>query len=272
MNYDQGEARPADATAPQDGLDRREFSLMEHLSELRVRLMRAAAGVLLVSLGTFAVAGELLVLLKRPVESAARALEVVPRFVVISPAEYFIAELKAAVVLGVFLSMPWTLYQLWLFVAPGLYAKERRYVLTFVWAGAFFFVGGGAFAYFAVFPGMFEFFLRSTLEAGVEMTLSVAEHFSFSLKMLLAFGLVFQAPVIVYVLSMAGVVDPYRLSKHRGIVVVSSFVIGAVLTPPDVLSQTLLALPLIVLFEAGLMAAKLSLRLRRRRGQTGNET
>ncbi|MFZ9889654.1 MAG: twin-arginine translocase subunit TatC, partial [Myxococcota bacterium] len=207
MNYDRAAENGMPESAASDGLDRREFSLMEHLSELRIRLMRAAAGVLLVSLGTFAVAAELLLILKRPVEAAARALDVTPRFVVISPAEYFIAELKAAVVLGVFLSMPWTLYQLWLFVAPGLYAKERRYVLTFVWAGAFFFLAGGAFAYFAVFPGMFEFFLRSTLNAGVEMTLSVAEHFSFSLKMLLAFGLAIQAPVIVYVLSMAGVVD-----------------------------------------------------------------
>lgn len=256
----------ADAPAPEvEGLDTREYSLMEHLGDLRDRLMRAAIGVFVVSIGAFAVSGRVLELLKEPVNIAAARLGTVPKFIVIAPAEYFIAQLKAAVVVGIFLSMPWTLYQLWLFVAPGLYKKERQYVLVFVWAGAFFFLFGGAFAYYGAFPGMFKFFLEHTANAGVEMTLSVAEHFSFTLKLLLAFGVVFQAPVIVYVLSMAGIVDPYKLSKFRGVVVVVGFIIGAVLTPPDVLSQTMLAVPLVVLFELGLAASKVALKLRQRR-------
>jgi sec-independent protein translocase protein TatC len=256
-----GETAPAD-----EGLDDREYSLIEHLAELRDRLMRAAIGVFAISLLCFAVSEDILELVKQPM---IRGVEMVTgaqaKFIVISPAEYFIAQLKAAVVAGIFLSMPWSLYQIWLFVAPGLYAKEKRYAVGFIWAGTFFFLAGGVFAYELVFPGMFKFFVENTMKAGVEMNLSVAEHFSFTLKLLLAFGLVFQAPVVVFVLSMAGIVNPKTLGKYRGVVVVVGFVAGAVLTPPDVLSQVLLALPLVVLFELGLLAAKIAIAWRERR-------
>lgn len=255
------------ARPEEDGLDTREYSLMEHLGDLRMRLMRASIGVFVVSIGAFVVSADVLELLKRPMVLAAERLGTKPHFIVIAPAEYFIAQLKAAVVVGIFLSMPWTLYQLWLFVAPGLYRKERRYVQVFVWAGAFFFLAGGAFAYFLAFPGMFKFFLEHTMKAGVDMQLSVAEHFGFSMKLLLAFGLTFQAPVVVFVLSMAGIVDPHKLGKYRGIIVVVAFVIGAVLTPPDVLSQMMLAGPLVLLFELGLWVSKVSLKLRKKREQ-----
>lgn len=240
-------------------MDEREYSLIEHLGDLRKRLMRASIGVFLVSFATFAVSKDILELLKQPM---LQALADVPgadaKFIVIAPAEYFIAQLKAAVVAGIFLAMPWILYQLWLFIAPGLYAKEQRYVLGFVWAGALFFCAGGVFAYMLVFPGMFRFFIENTLEAGVAMNLSVAEHFSFSMKLLLAFGLCFEAPVVVFILSIAGIVNPKTLGKYRAYVVVAAFVIGAILTPPDVLSQAMLAAPLVVLFELGLVAARIA--------------
>lgn len=241
-------------------MDEREYSLVEHLSDLRHRLMRASIGVLIISLATFAVSKDILELLKRPMLQALAALPgAKAEFVVIAPAEYFIAQLKAAVVAAVFLAMPWILYQLWLFVAPGLYANERRYVVIFCWAGAFFFCAGGAFAYALVFPGMFRFFIENTLDANVAMTLSVAEHFGFSLKLLLAFGVAFETPVVVFVLSMAGIVNPKTLGKYRSYVVVIAFVAGAILTPPDVLSQALLAVPLVLLFELGLIAARIML-------------
>jgi sec-independent protein translocase protein TatC len=247
------------------GPDDREYSLLEHLSDLRSRLARASLGVMIISLGAFAVASDILRLLRVPMETAIALSGSSAKFIVISPAEYFISELKAAVLVGIFLSMPWTLYQLWLFIAPGLYVKERRYVQGFVWAGAFFFLAGGAFAYFLVFPGMFKFFIDNTMKANVEMTLSVAEHFGFSMKLLLAFGVVFQAPVVVFVLSVAGIVNPHTLGKYRSVIFVLAFVLGAVLTPPDVISQTMLALPLVVLFELGLFAAKLAIKWRERR-------
>ena len=142
----------------------------------------------------------------------------------------------------------------------------------FIWAGAFFFLAGGAFAYFAAFPGMFRFFLEHTMKAGVVMQLSVAEHLGFSMKLLLAFGVTFQAPVVVFVLSMAGIADPYKLGKFRGIIVVVAFLIGAVLTPPDVISQTMLAVPLVLLFELGLIVSKVALKLRGKREQSAVPT
>ena len=247
-------------------MDEQEYSLIEHLTDLRKRLMRAAIGVFIVSLATFAVSKEVLELLKQPMlDALAQIPGAKAEFIVIAPAEYFIAQLKAAVVAAMFLSMPWSLYQLWLFISPGLYRKEQRYVLGFVWAGTFFFCAGGLFAYTLVFPGMFRFFIEQTMGAGVAMTLSIAEHFNFSLKLLLAFGLVFEAPVLVFVLSVAGIVNPKTLGKYRSYVFVLAFVIGAILTPPDVLSQVMLAGPLIVLFELGLLAARIAVYFQERR-------
>lgn len=244
-------------------MDEREYTLIEHLTELRLRVVRASIGVVLVSLGAFAIAEDIIHLLRIPLE---RALDEVAAgkasFVVIAPAEYFIAQLKAALVAGVFLSSPWSLYQVWLFIAPGLYKHEQRWASAFVFAGAFFFIAGGLFAYFFAFPGMFRFFLSATVNADIQMTLSIAEHLSFSMKMLLAFGVAFQTPVIVFVLSMLGVVDPSTLTKYRSYVIVGAFIVGAILTPPDILSQTLLAVPLLLLFEVGVLASRIVLKFR----------
>lgn len=239
-------------------MDEREYTLIEHLTELRMRVVRAGIGVLIVSFACMAVAEEIIHLLRIPLEDALVDVSAgSAKFVVIAPAEYFIAQLKAALVGGIFLSSPWSLYQIWLFVSPGLYEHEKKWASFFVISGAFFFVAGGLFSYFFVFPGMFRFFLGATVDAGVEMTLSIAEHLSFSMKLLLAFGVAFQTPVIVFVLSMAGIVEPKTLARYRPYVFVGAFVLGAVLTPPDILSQTLLALPLLFLFELGLIASRI---------------
>jgi sec-independent protein translocase protein TatC len=247
-------------------VDEREYSLIEHLGDLRGRLVRAGIGIFAVAIGAFAVSEGLLDLLRIPVEEGAKLAGIdTLKFVAIAPAEYFIAQLKVAFVVGIFLSSPWSLYQIWLFVAPGLYHKEQKWVVVFVGAGSLFFISGALFAYQFVFPPMFKFFLVATNDADIEMTLSVAEHFSFSLKLLIAFGLVFQTPVIVFVLSMTGLVDPSELGKYRIYVVVGGFVIGAMLTPPDILSQTMLAMPLVVLFEGGMWASRLVLHFRKKK-------
>ena len=246
-------------------MDEREYSLLEHLNELRQRIMRAALGVFPISLATFAVSKDILEILKQPMLKAMREFpNAKAEFVVIKPMEYIIAQLKAAVVTAIFLAMPWILYQLWLFIAPGLYAKEKRYVLGFVWAGSLFFIAGGVFAYFLVFPGIFRFDIEQTLAANVAQTYSVAEHFSMTLKLLLAFGLAFEAPVIVFILSVAGIVNPVTLGRYRSYVFVAAFVVGAILTPPDILSQVLLATPLVILFELGMWAARVALWFRER--------
>lgn len=246
-------------------MDEREYSLFEHLSELRDRIVRAGIGVFIIALAAFAVSEELLELLKVPVVTAAEQLGMGgAKFVVIAPAEYFIAQLKVAFVAGLFLSSPWSLYQIWMFTAPGLHKHEQKWVVAFVGAGSFFFISGALFAYQFVFPPMFKFFLEATRDADIEMTLSVAEHFSFSLKLLIAFGVVFQTPVIVFVLVMAGVVEPDDLAKNRAYVIAAGFIIGAMLTPPDVLSQTMLALPLVILYEGGLWASRLVMYFRKK--------
>lgn len=253
-------------------MDEREYSLLEHLNELRQRIMRAALGVLPISLATFAVSTDILEILKQPMLQAMREFpNAKAEFVVIKPMEYIIAQLKAAVVTAIFLAMPWILYQLWLFIAPGLYAKEKRYVLGFVWAGSLFFIAGGVFAYFLVFPGIFRFDIEQTLAANVAQTYSVAEHFSMTLKLLLAFGLAFEAPVIVFILAVAGIVNPATLGRYRSYVFVAAFVVGAILTPPDILSQVLLATPLVILFELGLWAARVALWFRERGQPKGGQ-
>jgi sec-independent protein translocase protein TatC len=248
-------------------MDEREYSLFEHLADLRVRVVRACIGLGIVTIAMFppipgvtdrSISELLLEWLRLPMikllqEHAGPSAH----FVVLGAADYVICQMKAALVAGVFLASPWILYQVWLFIAPGLYDKEKRYVVLFVWAGAFCFVGGAVFAYFAVFPTMFRFLVTS-LPPDLAMTPSLEEHFSFTLKMLLAFGVVFETPVLIFILSLAGIIDPNSVGKYRKYVIIGAFIVGAVLTPtPDFLSQTLLAGPMIVLFELGVLVSRL---------------
>jgi sec-independent protein translocase protein TatC len=238
-------------------VDDKEYTLTEHLGELRKRLGYALVGVFLVGIGAFAVSDDLLELLRRPMDVMLKASEgATAKFIVISPAEYIICQMKVSLVAGIFLASPWVLYQIWQFIAPGLYDHERRYVTAFVWAGAVCFVGGAAFAYVAVFPTMFGFFVES-LPPDIQMTPSISDHLDFTMKMLLGFGVVFETPVVIFILSIAGIVDPHTLGTYRKYVVVLAFVVGAVLTPtPDIISQLLLAGPLLLLFEIGVLVSR----------------
>lgn len=252
-------------------MDEREYSLMEHLADLRGRLGKALIGVALVGVAAFAVSDHMLAFLRIPLDNAVTTVNaellnagkklIEAKFVVIAPAEYLICQMKAAIVAGLFIASPWVLYQIWLFIAPGLYDHEKRYVTWFVWAGALCFCGGAVFAYFAVFPTMFVFFVKNN-PPDIFMTLSMAEHFSFSLKMLVAFGAVFETPVVIFILSIAGIVDPNALGKYRKYVVVIAFIVGAILTPtPDIMSQALLAGPLLVLYEVGVLVSRLTVKV-----------
>jgi sec-independent protein translocase protein TatC len=242
-------------------VDEKEYSLVEHLADLRKRLARALIGVFIVAIAAFAVSDEMLALLRGTMTSIVREVHGAgATFIVTSPAEYFVAQMKVALVAGVFLASPWVLYQIWLFVAPGLYDHEKRYVTAFVWAGAACFVGGAVFCWFVAFPPMFRFFVEST-PPDVALQPRIAEHLAFSLKMLLAFGVVFQTPVVVFILSVAGIVDPEKLGQYRRYVVLGAFIVGAVLTPtPDILSQFLLAGPLLLLYEIGVLVSRLAVK------------
>lgn len=239
-------------------MDEKEYSLIEHLAELRKRLARALIGVGLIAIAAFAVSDELLAFLRAPMESELHSVYgPTARFITMGAAEYFFCQMKAALVAGIFLASPWVLYQIWLFIAPGLYDHEKRYVTSFVWAGAGCFVGGAAFAYAFVFPPMYHFFLTNQ-PAEVQMMPGLDENFSFALKTLLGFAVVFETPVVIFILSLAGIVDPASLGRYRRYVIVVAFIVGAVLTPsPDPLSQALLAGPLLVLWEVGILVSRL---------------
>ncbi len=243
-------------------MDEREYSLLEHLGELRKRLGYAVIGIGIITVLGFAFSNQLLTVLREPMEKLLRETRGGDaHFVVISPAEYIMCQMQAALVAALFVGSPWVLYQIWLFIAPGLYDHEKKYVGWFVWAGAFFFVAGGAFCYFAVFPTMFRFFLES-LPKDIAMMPSIKEHFAFTLRMLIAFGVVFETPVVLVILSIAGIIDPASLGKYRSYVVVLALIIGAVLTPtPDAVSQLLLAGPLMVLYELGVLVSRVIVKM-----------
>lgn len=251
-------------------MDEREYSLMEHLAELRGRLAKALIGVGIIGIAAFAISDRILKLLRLPLDRAVAAANIYAsehglppveaHFIVIAPAEYIVAQMKAAFVAGLFIASPWVLYQIWMFISPGLYDHEKRYVTAFVWAGAACFCGGAVFAYLVVFPQMFAFFVAQN-PPDILMTLSIAEHFSFTLKMLIAFGVVFETPVVIFILSISGIVDPNSLYKYRKYVIVVAFIIGAVLTPStDPLSQLLLAGPLLVLYEVGVLVSRFAVK------------
>ncbi len=238
-------------------MDEKSYPVMAHLHDLRRSVVRALIGVVMGMILCFFFAEEILMWLRLPME---KVLGASSHFVVLSPQEYFFTEMKAALMAGIFLSSPWVMYQLWLFVVPGLYVKEKKLAGIFVLATVFFFVLGAYFAYAVVFPPMFKFFI-GTLPPDIQGNYSIGILFGFATNLLLAFALVFETPVLVFLLVLMGVVEVEALSKWRRYVIVIAFVVAAILTPtPDPLTQIMMAVPIVLLFELGLFSAKLFVR------------
>ena len=229
-----------------------EQPLIGHLIELRNRLLRILACVGIVFLVLFPFANDLyewlaLPLLRHlPAESTMIATEV---------ASPFLAPFKFTLVLAFFLSMPFVLYQFWAFIAPGLYRNERRIVLPLLASSSLLFYGGVAFAYFVVFPLMFSFLIGAAPE-GVAVMTDISKYLEFVLKLFFAFGAAFEVPVATILVVWAGITTPERLVSKRPYVIVGAFVVGMLLTPPDMISQTLLAVPIWLLFELGVHASR----------------
>ncbi len=224
-------------------------SFISHLVELRARLLRAIAGVLLVFLGLCYFANDIYALIARPL------LDQLPEgatMIATAVASPFLAPFKLTLVVAVFLAMPYVLYQAWAFVAPGLYAHERRLVLPLLAASTLLFYAGMAFAYFAVFPVLFAFF-AATAPEGVAIMTDIGSYLDFVLTVFFAFGIAFQVPILTVVAVYTGITTREALSAKRPYVIVAAFVIGMVLTPPDVVSQTLMAVPMWLLFEVGML-------------------
>lgn len=223
-------------------------TLVAHLSELRRRLMYMAAGVLLCLAVALPFANELYTLAALPLMANLPAGSKMQAIDIVAP---FFVPLKVAAMTAFLVSLPHTLYQLWAFVAPALYRHEKRLVLPLVVSSVLLFAAGMAFCYFAVFPVMFKF-LPATAPEGIQVAPDIGSYLSLILGLFLAFGVTFEVPVLVILLYRMGVVELATLRAARPYVVVAAFVVAGILTPPDVLSQFMMAVPLLVLYEAGL--------------------
>jgi len=231
----------------------REDSLIGHLLELRSRLMRAVSALLLVFVALLPFANRLYSWLAKPL------LAVLPsgaHLVAIEVASPFFTPVKLTFFVALMLAMPVLLYQAWAFVAPGLYRHEKRLARPLLVASLLLFYLGCAFAYFLVLPMVFGFLYRVT-PAGVTMMTDISRYLDFVLVLFLAFGASFEVPVAVVVLVLIGVVTPEQLRQARGYVVVGIFILAAIITPPDAISQLMLAIPMMALYELGLIAARM---------------
>ena len=229
-----------------------EQSIISHLIELRNRLLKVVVFVIVVFLALAAYANEIYSLLAGPL------LKHMPQnssMIAIDVASPFLTPFKLVLILSAFLSIPVILYHFWAFVAPGLYKRERRMIFPLLIASTVLFYLGIAFAYFVVFPLVFGF-LTAAAPEGVAVMTDIAKYLDFVLGLFFAFGVCFEVPIFTIVLVWAGIVSANDLAEKRPYVVVGAFVVGAVLTPPDAVSQTLLAIPIWMLFELGLVCSK----------------
>ncbi len=235
-----------------DDADSGSGSLLGHLVELRSRLLRAVVGLVLVFLALLPFANRLYALLAQPLIAK---LPAGGKLIAIEVASPFFAPLKLAFFVAIVVAMPWLLYQAWAFVAPGLYRREKKMALPMLGSALLLFYAGCAFAYFIVLPSVFTF-LQKVTPAGVAIMTDISQYLDFVLVVFLAFGASFELPVALVILVLLGWVTPAQLREWRGYAIVGIFVVAALITPPDVVSQLLLALPMIALYEVGILAAR----------------
>lgn len=225
------------------------MSFFEHLEELRQRLLRVTIAVVLGFVACLAFSEKIFLTIATPL------MKLLPEgtsMIFIGLPNPFFMYLKVSFVTGLFIVIPYILYEMWKFVAPGLYAKERKMAVPFVIIATILFYAGALFAYFLVFPVVFKFFLQIAPKE-IEPQIEIKEYISLVLKLVLAFGVVFETPVIIVFLGLLGIVNTQMLKKGRRYFIVLAFLIGAVLSPPDVLSQIMMAGPLLVLFEISIL-------------------
>ncbi|MBT5577538.1 MAG: twin-arginine translocase subunit TatC [Porticoccaceae bacterium] len=226
---------------------------MDHLIEFRDRVLRMFIAVLVIFAGLFSFSQELYLYVSEPIREYLPASSTMIATEVASP---FLTPFKLTLVLSLFAAMPYILYQVWAFVAPGLYQREKKIVLPLFLSSVLLFYGGMAFAYYVVFPLVFMFF-TSIAPEGISLMPDIRSYLDFVLKLFFAFGLSFEIPIAVVILSWMGALDPDNLAKKRPYVFVLCFVLGMLLTPPDIISQTLLAIPMWLLFEVGILFGRL---------------
>lgn len=224
---------------------------ISHLIELRNRLLRIVLGFVLVFIGLFPFANKIYALLAAPMLAKLPAGGQMIATAVTTP---FFVPMKVAMMAAFIISLPHTLYQIWAFVAPGLYNHEKKLMVPVIAASTLLFIIGMAFAYFAVFPTVFGFVVGSA-PAGVAVMTDISEYLDFVMTLFMAFGLAFEVPIAVVLIARFGWVSVAQLKEARSYVVVGAFILGAIFTPPDIISQFMLAVPLWLLYELGIVVA-----------------
>ena len=226
-------------------------SLLSHLVELRDRVVRMMLAIIVIFLGLFYWANDIYIFLSEPLT---RHFGEDVSMIAIDVASPFLTPFKLVLMLSVFLAMPVILYQAWAFVAPGLYAKEKKIAAPLLVSSIILFYAGVAFAYFVVFPLVFGFFTSIGPE-NVKISTDIRSYLDFILALFFGFGLAFEVPIATIILVAIGFTTPKKLAEKRPFIIVGAFIMGMLLTPPDVISQVLLAIPVWILFEAGLIAS-----------------
>lgn len=244
---------PVEPSAPAAGHDLPRMSLFEHLEELRSRLLHSVVSLLVAFIPCWYFVDEIFAFLQRPI---IKLLPAGKRLAYTGITDPFILYFKVAALAAVFLASPFILYQLWRFVAPGLYKHERHYLLPFLFFGSFFFLAGGAFAYYIAFPLAAEFLLQ--MGAAFEPVITIERFFGFQMTIILGLGLMFELPIVIFILAAIGVVTPRFLLRNFRWAVVIIFVVAAIITPTsDILNLCVFAIPAIFLYLLGIAAAAL---------------
>ncbi len=252
----------AENTKPkQPDIDDQEQPFLSHLVELRDRLLRIVAVVLVLFLGLFYFANGLYELLAKPLLAHMPSGGTMIATEVAAP---FFTPMKLTLIVAIFAAVPYILYEVWGFVAPGLYRHERRLAVPLLVSSTLLFYLGMAFAYYVVFPLAFGF-LTASAPAGVQVMTDITKYLDFVIKLFFAFGVAFEVPVATIILVLMGITTPDALTSKRPYIIVGAFVVGALLTPPDAISQLLLAVPMWLLFEAGVLMSRIMLRRKEER-------
>ncbi len=234
-----------------------EETFVSHLVELRNRIMKASVAVIVVFLCMMPWAGDIYDFLAYPMMVALPAGSKMIATGVITP---FLVPIKVTLLGAFMVALPWVLYQLWAFVAPGLYTHEKRLIAPLVISSSLLFLTGVAFCYFLVFQVVFKF-INNFAPKSISVAPDIESYFGFVMTMFIAFGITFEVPIVVVVLVRMGLVTVQKLKEIRPYVVVGAFVIAAIVTPPDIMSQLLLAIPLCLLYEVGILIAPMFVRL-----------
>lgn len=242
-----------DSQEPPTRNDQSQAPLIEHLIELRSRLIKAVVVILVVFLGLYAFANDIYTFVAEPLMAL---LPEGSQMIATEVASPFLAPFKLTLVVAVFIAIPFVLHQAWAFVAPGLYDNEKALAIPILTSSIALFYAGAAFAYYVVFPLLFEFFTQTGPENVAVMT-DINQYLNFVLKLFFAFGVAFEIPIATFLLILSGATTVESLSKKRPYIILGCFVVGMLLTPPDIISQSLLAIPMYLLYEVGLLFGRL---------------